>query len=60
MTENFTRLDTGFSILKFGDHYNLNYPCFENGEEFRKFLSFESFNEALEHYQEMIKNEQTK
>lgn len=59
MTANFVSLDTGFSILKCGDHYNLNYPVIENGEEFRKFLSFDSFNEALKHYQEMIQDEQT-
>lgn len=55
----FTKLSTGFSIIKYGDHYNLNYPVIENGEEMRKFYSFKTFEEAFNHYQEM-QNEHTK
>lgn len=59
MAESFTPLETGFSILKYGDHYNLNYPVVENGEEMRKFLSFKTFDEAFNYYKETINGKTT-
>lgn len=54
----FTSLEKGFSILKCGDHFNLNYPVFKDGQEYREFKPFDTFQEALSFYQEM-NNERT-
>lgn len=50
----FLKLGDGFSILRTeGNRFNLNYPVFKNGEECREYVSFNTFDEALNHYMEM-------
>lgn len=54
----FTSLEKGFSILKCGEKFNLNYPVFKNGQEYREFKTFDSFIDALKYY-EGLRHEQT-
>lgn len=57
----FTRLEDGFSILKCGKSYHLNFYIQKNGETCSEYRSFESFKKAFEAYEQLRREyEQTK